>query len=131
MLTCLFLVVLLKETLVLMCLASHFDFIDSWKLIVGHSDIYYAKKILTPFVCVEIRILVEKWNVYESHIIPRPSQHTCRLETTCLCLNTWLVVNKKFPNSHYFFEIDVNVCLLCAHHVKNGINLHTRRPNCQ
>jgi len=42
--TCLFLIVILKETLVLMCLASHFVIIESWKLNVGHRDINYAKK---------------------------------------------------------------------------------------
>jgi len=34
----------LKETLVHMCWASYFDIIESWKLIVGHRVIYYAKK---------------------------------------------------------------------------------------
>jgi len=42
--TCLFLIVNLKETLVLMCLASHFDIIESGKVNVGHRDTYYAKK---------------------------------------------------------------------------------------
>jgi len=32
------------ETLVLICLASHFDIIESWKINVGHRDTYYAKK---------------------------------------------------------------------------------------
>jgi hypothetical protein len=32
-----------------------------------------------------------------------PLLQTCRLETTSLCLNSRLVVNKKFPNSHYFY----------------------------
>ena len=48
-----------------------------------------------------------------------------------LCLNTRLRVNKKYQNSHYFIEINVNVCLLCAHHLMSSIILHTRRPNCQ
>jgi len=39
-----FLIVILKGTLFLMCLASHFDF-ESRKLIVGHRDIYNAKKM--------------------------------------------------------------------------------------
>ena len=51
---------MLKETLVLMCLAIHYDIIESRKLIVGHRGIYYAKKILNIFVCVELRILVGK-----------------------------------------------------------------------
>jgi hypothetical protein len=32
-------------------------------LIVGHRDIYYAKKILNYFLCVGVRILVGKWNI--------------------------------------------------------------------
>jgi len=33
-----------KEYLVLMCLASHFDTIESWKIIIWYSDFYYARK---------------------------------------------------------------------------------------
>ena len=125
-----FLVVILKETLVLMCMACHFDIIDNWELIVGHRDIYYAKQILNTFVCVEVRILVEKWNVYEGHIFPRPLLQTRRLETTSLCLNTRLFVNNYFRIIIIFIEINVNVCLLCSHHVMTRLILHTRRPNC-
>jgi len=80
---------------------------------------------------VEVRILVEKWNVYEGHIFQRPLLQTIRLEKTSLCLNTRLLVNKIFPNSQIFIEINVNFCLLCAHHVMKGIILHSRRPNSQ
>ena len=62
-----------------------------------------CKKILNFFVCVEVSIFVKKWNMYEAHIFPRPLQQTCRLETTPLCLNTRLRVNKKFQNSHKFY----------------------------
>jgi len=65
--------------------------------------IYIAKKILNTFLWVEFRILVGKWNVYEGHIFPKPLIQTCRFETTTLCLNTRLFVNKKFPYSHYFY----------------------------
>jgi len=41
-------------------LTSNFDFNESSKLIVEHRDILYAKKILNSFVCVKVRILVEK-----------------------------------------------------------------------
>ena len=75
----------------------------NWKLIVWHRDIYYKKKIINPFVCVEVRILLEKWYVYGGHIFPMPLLLTCRLEMTSLCLNTQILVNKKFPNSHYFY----------------------------
>jgi len=43
-----------------MFLASVFDIIESCKMIAGHRDLYYAKKILNTFLCVEVRILVEK-----------------------------------------------------------------------
>jgi hypothetical protein len=61
-----------------------------------------CEKILNAFVCVEIRIIVEKWNVYEIHIFPRPLLQIWRLEKTSFCLNTRLFLNKKFSNSLYF-----------------------------
>jgi hypothetical protein len=103
-----------------MCLASHFDIIESSKLNVGIVT-YYAKKILNTFTCVKVRIAVEKWNVYEDHIFQRPLLQTCRLGITSLCLNIRFLV-KKIPNSHYFFEINVIVCLLCAHHLMTSIS---------
>jgi len=60
-----------------------------------------CEKILNSFVCVEVRIPLEKWNVYEGHIFQRPLLQTCRLETTSLCLNTRSNV-KNLPLSHYF-----------------------------
>ena len=36
---------------------------------------------------------------------------------------------KNFKIHINFIEINVNVCLLCAHHVMSSIILHTRRPN--
>jgi len=41
----LFRIIILKETFVVMCLASHFDINKNRKLIVVHRDIYYAKNI--------------------------------------------------------------------------------------
>jgi hypothetical protein len=83
------------------------------------------------FVCLEVRILVEKSNVYENHIFQKPLLQTCRLETTSLFLNTRLLFNKEFQMLIIFIEINVNICLLCAHHIMKCIILHTRRPNCQ
>jgi len=114
-----------------MCLSSHFDIMENWKLIVKHRDIYYAKKILISFVCVEVRILLEKWNVYEGHNFQRPLLHTCILETISLCLYTPLLGKKNFQFFIIFIEINVNFFLLCAHHVMTSIILHTRRNNCQ
>ena len=96
-------IVILKGTLVITCLASHLDIIESWRLIVGKRAIYYAKNILNPFVSVEVRILVETWNIYEAHIFRKPLLQTCRFETTSLCLNYRLRINTKFVNFHYFY----------------------------
>ena len=62
-----------------------------------------CEKSFNTFECVEVRFLVEKWNIYKAHIFPRPLLQTCRWETTSLCLNTRLIVNKKLSNSHYFY----------------------------
>ena len=58
-----------------------------------------CEEILNSLVWVEVRILVEKLNVYEGQIFPMPLIQTCRLETTSLCLNTRLR-EKKFLNFH-------------------------------
>ena len=102
------------------------------KIDFGASRYILCKKILNTFVCLDGRILVEKWNVYEGHILPRPLLQTFRLETTSLCLNTRVHAKKKnFQILIIFIEININVWLLCAHHVKRNVFLHTRRPNCQ
>ena len=49
-----------KETLVIMCFGRYFGTSANRELIVGHRVIYYAKKKLKFFKCVEVRILVEK-----------------------------------------------------------------------
>jgi len=38
-----------EENVIIMCLASHFDIIESGKLIVGHCEIYYAKINIKSF----------------------------------------------------------------------------------
>ena len=75
-----------------------------------------------------LEFIVKKWNMYEAQIFPRQLQQKCRLETTLLCLNTGLSVNKYFKIHINFIEINVNVCLLCAHHVMTSIILYTREP---
>ena len=113
-----------------LCYASHFDIIVTWKVYVGHRDIYYAKYIKF-FVCVEVRILCKKVKyVWGSHF-PEAITTNMQLGITPFCLNTRLRVNKTFKIHINFIEISVNVCLLCAPHVMTSIILHTRRPNCQ
>ena len=53
------------------------------------------------------------------------------METTSLCLNTRLLVKKNFQILILFIEINVNVCLLCDHHLMKGIIINTRRPTCK
>ena len=100
--------------------------IDCWS-----SRHILREKILNSFSCVDVRNLVVKLIVYEGHNFPGPLLQTCRLETTSLCLNTLLFVNKNFHIFIIFIEINVNVCLLYAHHVMTGIILRIRRHNCQ
>ena len=80
---------------------------------------------------MEVRIFVEKWNIYESHIFAISLVQTCRLETTTLCLYTRLRVKKNFNFINILIIINVNVWLLCAHLVMTSIILRTRRTTCQ
>ena len=45
-----------------MCYANHFDNYETWNVNIGYRDIYYEKNIKF-FLCVEVRNVVEKWNV--------------------------------------------------------------------
>ena len=76
------------------------------------------------------RIFVEKWNIYETQICQRSLLQTCSLETI-FRLHNRLGVNKNFQFLIIFIEINVNVCLLCVHHVMTSIILHTPRSNCK
>ena len=126
-----FLIVILKETLVLMCLASHFENYRDLKSECWTSRHILCKKILNFFICVEVRILCKKVKYVWSSHFPEDITKTCRLETNPLCLNNRLRVKKIFKIHINFNEINANVCLLCAHRVMTSIILHTRRPNCQ
>ena len=92
-----FLIVILKETYVLSKLFWHYRDLKSecWK-----SRHIICKKILNFSYVWRLEFFVKEWNMYEVHIFPRPLQQTCSLETTPLCLNIRLRVNKKFQNSH-------------------------------
>ena len=60
------------------------------------------QKILNHFGCVKFRILVENWNIHEANFFPISLVDTCWLET--FFLNARLSVDKKSPNSHYFYR---------------------------
>ena len=97
-----------------MFLESHFDIIEGLKVIFEHRDIYYAKIILNSFVCVEVRILVEKWNVLEGHIFSMPLLQTSRLETTSLFLNTLLLVKKNFQILFFILKLMHKFAFMCS-----------------
>jgi len=61
-----------------------------------------------------LEFFVKGWNMYEAHISLRPLQQICRLETTPLCLNTRLRVNKNFKIHINFIEINLNVSIFCS-----------------
>ena len=91
-----------------------FETFASWIENDGHRDIYYSKKILIYFESVEVRILAEKWNIYEAHIFPMSLVQTCWLETTTLCLHTRLSV-KNISNSHTFYcNLGNRLTLMCS-----------------
>ena len=94
--------IILKEPLVLMCLASHFDIIETWKWMLDIRTFITQKNIKFFYVC-KLEFFLKMCNTYEAHIFPRPLQQTCRFETTPLCLITRLLVNKQFQNSHKFY----------------------------
>ena len=129
MLTCLFRRVIFKETLVIMCLASVFWTSASWKFNFRHHDICYAKK-LKYFSFVWIRILVEKWHIYEDLIFPGLLVQTCWLETISLCLNIRLRL-KKLKILIIFIKNKVTVLLLWAHPLMTSSIFHSRKPNRQ
>ena len=83
--TCLFVIVILKEPLVLMCLASHFDIIESWKWKLDIASTI-MRKVLNYSSCVEFRILKDKWNIYEAYILTISLVEICCLETTSFFL---------------------------------------------
>ena len=81
---------------------------EKWMLDIAT---YFMQKILNFSYVWRLEFFVKKWNMYEAHIIQRPLQQTCRLETTTLCLNTRLRVNKNFKIQINFIKINVNACL--------------------
>ena len=55
-----------------------------------------CEKDINIFICVEFRIVVGTWYIFEAHIFPRSLLQTYSLETNSLCLNTRLLVSKIF-----------------------------------
>ena len=105
---------------------NYFGTLAIWEVTVQYRDNYYAKK---NFECLDVRILVEKWNTYDYHIFPRSLLHKCWLESIffkypieCkIKLNIFIIFN----------YIKVNFWLLWAHPLMTSIILHSPRPNTQ
>jgi len=89
------------------------------------------KNVLNYFEWVEVRILVGKWNKYEAHIFTRSLVQKCWLETTTLCLNSRLRVNKIFYILNIYIEIYVTLRLLCAQPLISRIIFRTPGSNIQ
>ena len=79
--------------------------------IIHHTLVSYSRSTNVNVTCLFlIVILMQIWNDFLVFKYPV----------------TWKQKISKF--SLFFFEINVNVCLLCVHHVMTSIILHTRRP---
>jgi len=89
------------------------------------------QKNIKFFVCVEVRIHCEKVKYVWSSHFPEAIATNMQIGNDSLCLNTRLRVKKNLKIHINFIEINVNVCLLCDHHVMTSIILQTRRPNSQ
>jgi hypothetical protein len=72
-------------------------------LIVGHRDIYFAKKILNSFVCVEIGILVEKLNVFEGHSFPEAITKNMQIGNVFLVFKYPVICKQKISKSSFIF----------------------------
>ena len=89
------------------------------------------KKILNFFICVEDRILCKKViYVWSSHF-PQAITTNMQIGIDSFVFKYPVTYKKNFKIHINFIKFNVNVCLLCAHHVMTSIILHTRRPNCQ
>jgi len=64
-----------------------------------------CEKNINFFLCVEFRIVVGKWNIYEAHIFPRSLLKICSLETTSLCIFTRLSVKKNSKFSLFLLKL--------------------------
>ena len=89
-----------------------------------------CKKILNFFICVEVRILCKKLKYVWSSHFPDAITTNMQIGNDSFVFNTRLGVNKYYKIHINFFEINVNICLLCAHRVTTSIILHTRWSNC-
>ena len=88
-----------------------------------------CKKILNVFICVEVRILCKKVKYIWSSHFPEAITTNMHIGNDPFVFKYPVTCKQKyFKIQIIFIEINLNVCLLCAHHVISSIILHTRRP---
>ena len=83
-----------------MCYASNFDIIETWKVNVGNRDIYYAKKTLNFFICVQFRILCKNVKYVWSSHFPEGITTNMQLGNDSFVFEYPVTCKKKFQNSH-------------------------------
>ena len=73
------------------------------KILLEIATFIMRKKYLIFFICETSNIFRMVKYIYEAHICMRSLVQTSSLESTSLCLNNRLSVNKKFRNSNNFY----------------------------
>jgi len=92
---------------------------------------YIMQKILNFFISVEVRILCKKVKYVWSSHFPETITTNMLIGNDFFVFNFPVTGKKNFQIHINLVEINVNVLLVCDHHVMKGIILHTRRTNCQ
>ena len=101
--TCLFLIVILKETLVLMCFCKSFWHYRDLKSECWTSRHILYKKILNFFIWVEVRILCKKVKyVWRSHF-PKTITTNMQIGNDCIVFKYPVTCKQIIQNSHTFY----------------------------
>ena len=62
---------------------------------------------------------------------PEPITTNMQIGILLLAFKYPVIFKQNFQINIIFIQINVIVCLLCAHHLMTSIILHSRRPKCQ
>jgi len=90
-----------------------------------------CNKILNFFKCMEVRIHSKKLKYVWSSQFPEAITTNMQIENDSFVFKYPVTCKNNFKILINIIEINVNVFLVCAHHVMTSIIIHTRRPNCQ
>ena len=83
-----------------MCLTSHIDIIETWKLNDGHRDIYYAKKCKIFTYVWRLEFSVKNSNMYEAHIFLTPLQKNIQIGNDSFVFKYPVTCKQIFQNLH-------------------------------